>query len=222
MEYLIFSPIPTPTVTNPAISYNDNSPITPIGSATRIVTEFVQGLSQLKDATFEEWISFVDINFEQSARFQLILVGETLKTYDIPVTCLPRFFMTLSDSYNDNDNDINKQHFNLSGVSEQILNGISPNNSNTEVDVEVEVDLIEWYIGQNVFKGSLLANSLSSSMKISNLELTMEINFGSVLPKSSIRVLEISSQMECLIGIIDLVETKKIEPENAVKEIIQT
>nr|XP_019046698.1 hypothetical protein I302_05449 [Kwoniella bestiolae CBS 10118]OCF25628.1 hypothetical protein I302_05449 [Kwoniella bestiolae CBS 10118] len=172
------------------------------GTATQAVIQFIEAFNQMRDGTFDEWLSLIDEHFEQGGRFQLMTSGEVLQSYDVPATSLPRFFTMLSES----------------GLQEHRLN-FDVNDFTESQDASlVENNHIEWHSGDEIWRGSLSA-IISLDLRLEKLELIVETGN---LPESAIRLLDVAASMECMMEVIDLVETRQIEPDVALKEIAES
>ncbi|WVW84294.1 hypothetical protein I302_106325 [Kwoniella bestiolae CBS 10118] len=135
-------------------------------------------------------------------QMRLMTSGEVLQSYDVPATSLPRFFTMLSES----------------GLQEHRLN-FDVNDFTESQDASlVENNHIEWHSGDEIWRGSLSA-IISLDLRLEKLELIVETGN---LPESAIRLLDVAASMECMMEVIDLVETRQIEPDVALKEIAES
>ncbi|KAK6909868.1 hypothetical protein I204_04785 [Kwoniella mangroviensis CBS 8886] len=213
MEYLVFSPIPTaPPITNHAISPIEH------GSAIQAILNFAEGLSGMKDGTFDEWTSFIDKHFDPSARFQLQLTSNheeneaKMRCYDIPASSLSRFFISLSE------NGVPIHRLILSDISE------SPPSPESGLSL-VETDQVEWHCRDRIWKGHLSVEvgieiSLNI-MVIHRMELILLLDKGDNIPENALRVLKMAEQMEVMLEIIGLTEDQQLNPNDALKQITE-
>ncbi|WWC60966.1 uncharacterized protein I303_103543 [Kwoniella dejecticola CBS 10117] len=207
MEYLIFSPSATTAQPTAIHATFLPSPIEP-GYAIQAINHFADSLRCMQGATFDEWDSFIDEHFEQSARFQLnIHTGDALKSFDVPIISLPRFFLTISGE----DNNLSHELV-LGEISEPAIGS-------------VESEHVEWSYGAQPLKGNLSAELAMSGggagiLRLGRLELSLQVVEGT-FPESALRILEIAQQMDCMMEVIDLVEEDKLDPQDALKRLDQ-
>ncbi|WVQ67442.1 uncharacterized protein L199_005641 [Kwoniella botswanensis] len=213
MEYLVFSPIPTaPPITNHAISPIEH------GSALQATLNFAEGLSGMKDGTFDEWALFIDEHFDPSARFQLQLISNNeeteakMRSYDILASSLSRFFISLSE------NGVPTHRLVLSDISE------SPPSPESGLSL-VETDQVEWHCRDRIWKGHLSVEvgieiSLNR-LKIHRMELVLLLDKGDNIPENALRDLKMAEQMEVMLEVIELTEDQQMNPNDALRQITE-
>ncbi|WVQ81834.1 hypothetical protein IAT38_003961 [Cryptococcus sp. DSM 104549] len=214
-----YVPAPVPMGADLWQSMNDN------GLGMRAVSHFVETLSEMDGESYDGWMGFVDHHFEEGARFHLALATDELQIFDIPVTSLPRLFLTLHDHRH-------KHHsFVLTNPKEIIT---PPSHlQGYEGEQAVECEDFEWNTGRASWRGSL-AVSVSGRGKLLRLEICLDGDEGLEqgdgaggqeggvsFPEGALRVLRISQQMEDFALVMAVAQNEQLPPAEALRQLTQ-
>ncbi|KAK4684166.1 hypothetical protein P7C73_g6035, partial [Tremellales sp. Uapishka_1] len=221
MEYLNLSPLTAKLAPSPLFPYlhyeSASSPLLQPGAAIESMGVFAEALQNTTGGTNSEWRDVIEEHFDEGSRFQLSLTSTAngLQMFDVPMTALPRVFITLCSA------GLMTQLLTMTNSTEQLLwsppssptdeaSALPPNSyprHGIQLDSEAEW-VFEYQAGEKVvWKGESKSVWVSVQeegvLKMESFEMVVQAWEGKNptvgewgLPPQVLRILGISEQLE--------------------------
>ncbi|AAW44581.1 hypothetical protein CNG01670 [Cryptococcus deneoformans JEC21] len=173
------------------------------GTGLRVVANFLEGLGAMQSKNLEGWLSFVMSHFENNSRFQFVLIGEKFQMFDVPITYLPRFFLSLPSP------------------PSIILTDPIESLPSTEETMVLCPDM-EWRCDSKAWKGALNM-VVGKRGKIEKMDIVLgnRDEGGEIFSEGALRVLKMAQEMESFALVMRLAQQENLPPREALQQFIQ-
>lgn len=157
----------------------------------------------MQSKNLEGWLSFVMSHFENNSRFQFVLIGEKFQMFDVPITYLPRFFLSLPSP------------------PSIILTDPIESLPSTEETMVLCPDM-EWRCDSKAWKGALNM-VVGKRGKIEKMDIVLgnRDEGGEIFSEGALRVLKMAQEMESFALVMRLAQQENLPPREALQQFIQ-